>query len=388
MYNVRVRILFVSPFYKPYLGGVERVIENLSAEFIKQRHEVTVLTTKYSFPRTYHADWSAEEIIDGVRVFRLESYPHKALPFYQAPLTWFSPLQVRQIVKTCSPDVIIYMTDKWFGGNFLVRLFADSIKGVRHIWCPVFHDLTPAKFWLRPINWLFGNLINDVAVVSKIEAEKVKRTYGVLASKIKIIPWGVTVPTVEPPHGAALPVVNILCVGRISHHKGQIWLLERFIEVCQRTPVNCRLLLVGEVEEPEVYEELKTKTCHPGRRDPGSRNVIIDTRANDEKLREYYQQADVFALFPEYESFGLVFLEAMSFGVPVLTHNVGAIKEVLGEAAVIVEKYDADVATASLLRMINDVVYRKELGLQGQKYVAKKYSWKSAADRFLSLISK
>ena len=378
-----MRILFVTPYYKPYLGGVERVIEKLAVEFTYAGHFVGVLTTRYSFPRTYHRDLVNKEDDGPVEIYRLSSWPHQPLPFYAAPLTWFSPLEVRQIVENFRPDAIIYMTDKWFGANFWVRLFSNNSK---QIWCPVFHDLTPAKFWLRPINWVFSKMVRWVGVVSKLEAEKVKKAYGVSLAKIKLIPWGVSKAAVASPFASSRPEVLIIAVGRISRHKGQKWLVERFLEVAHTAEVPCRLVLIGEAEEPQELEAIRSLLSRGGE---WGEQVIVDLSANDQKLAEYYSAADVFALFPEYESFGLVFLEAMSYGVPVLTHNVGALKEVLGNnpGAVLVDRYD-QAAAASLLHMINDAAYRKELGLKGQEFVRQNYSWKKCASEFLSLMLK
>lgn len=379
-----MRILFVTPYYKPYLGGVERVIENLSKEFICSGHEVAVLTSKYSFPRTYHADWSYIDIIDEVHVFRLSSWTQQPLPFFAAPLTFFSPLEVRGVIKEFRPDAVIYMTDKWFGVNFLVRLFTSRY---RQIWSPIFHDLTLAKVWLRPINWLFGQMVNKVIVVTKLEAEKVKEAYGVESRKINIIPWGVSVQKTDDGvqktdiRRQKTDVLTILSVGRISRHKGQEWLVERFLEILPKMQQNCRLVLVGEVEEPLVVERIRTLT-----KGVGQGSVVIGTDVNDEALANYYQQADIFALFPEYESFGLVFLEAMNNRLPVLTHKVGALEEVLGDGAVLVNPYDAENTRTSLLRMINDVAYRQELGTRGQEFVVQNYSWNKCAEGFIKFI--
>jgi len=400
-----MRILFVSPFYKPYLGGVERVVEKLGQEFTSQGQEVSILTTKYSFPRHCHPEWESREEVAGLEVRRLKCWPHKALPFYQVPLVWFSPFEIRQMINDVRPEVIIYMGDKWFWGNFWVRIWSPKTK---HIWCPIFHDLTFWKQWLRLINRIFANMINDVVVVTNIESQKIQKEYGVAVRKVKVIPWGVNIPDVwssletltglatnsrrivgdrnsvaeahkGPPYERS--VVRILSVGRISKHKGQQWLVNRFLEIKKLTAISCQLVLVGEVEDQKVYSEIKAAASRVGE---GS--IVIDTQADDERLKEYYDASTIFALFPEYESFGLAFLEAMSYGLPVITHSVGAIKEVLGEYAVVGRPYDEKFVTSSILRMINDVGYRNTLGTKGSQFVQNNYSWKKCSDEFLKLI--
>lgn len=376
MYNGAVRILFVTPYYKPYLGGVERVVENLSREFTNCGHEVAVLTSKYSFPRTHHVEWVKEEDVDGIKVYRLDSWPHRPLPFYAAPLTLFSPQEIRSVTNQLKPEAVIYMTDKWFWTNFWARLFTPRSK---QIWCPIFHDLTPAKLWLRPINWLFGKLVSKVVVVTKLEAEKVEKAYGIAKQQVTVIPWGVSLPKIGGKQ--TTDKVTVLAVGRISRHKGQEWLVKRFLEVSPKVTAKCRLVLVGEVEEQAVLERINALAAGVG-----EGIVVVETKASDETLAAYYQHADIFALFPEYESFGLVFLEALSYGLPVLTHKVGALAEVLREGAILIPPYDVESANSSLLRMINDVPSGRYWRTRGREFVVQNYSWNKCAEEYLKLI--
>ncbi len=58
-------------------------------------------------------------------------------------------------------------------------------------------------------------------------------------------------------------------------------------------------------------------------------------RCSDQELARWYSKADFFVLFSRYEAFGLVFFEAMAHGTPVLTHDVGANRELLTQGAVV-----------------------------------------------------
>ena len=370
-----MKILLVTPFYKPYLGGVERVVSELSKELVKQGHEVAILTTPYSFPRKYN-NWKEKEDIEGVEVNRLRPWPRTALPFFAVPLTFFSPTQVKKILDIIKPDAVIYFGDKWFLGNFLVKLL--SKKEVKHLWCPVFHDLTLLKQWLRPVNWLFGKFVNSIAVVSSVEKEKVHRSYWLNRSDVKIIPWGVNCTVgALPAKPVKTDIINILSVGRLSKHKGQLWLAEVFLEAVKRTSNKCQLTLVGSIEDSEVYEKVvKLSNC----------GIVTVIDVNDEKLAEYYQNSDIFALFPEYESFGLVFLEAMSYGMPVLTHKVGALPEVLKEGAILVGKYNKEQAVTKMVKLIENVSSRKDLGEKGKYFVENNYSWEKCAEGLIKCL--
>ena len=94
MGSAPLRVLYLTPYYRPYLGGIERAIEELSHQIQQspQVEAVGVLTTKYSFPRVAQPDWPDRETLpDGVEVFRLPGFPGWSVPLYSVPLVWFSP---------------------------------------------------------------------------------------------------------------------------------------------------------------------------------------------------------------------------------------------------------------------------------------------------------
>ena len=89
-----LRVMYLTPYYRPYLGGIERAIEELSHQIQQspQVEAVGVLTTKYSFPRVAQPEWADRETLsDGVEVYRLPGFPRWSPPVYSVPLVWFSP---------------------------------------------------------------------------------------------------------------------------------------------------------------------------------------------------------------------------------------------------------------------------------------------------------
>ena len=58
-----LRVLFITPYFRPYLGGIERAVEQLSFNLLESGRvdSVAVLTTKYAFPRIPHSEWSDYE---------------------------------------------------------------------------------------------------------------------------------------------------------------------------------------------------------------------------------------------------------------------------------------------------------------------------------------
>ena len=113
--------------------------------------------------------------------------------------------------------------------------------------------------------------------------------------------------------------------------------------------------------------------------------MITTGEVSDGALAEWYVEADLFTLFSHYEAFGLVFLEAMAHGTPVLTHDVGANREVLEQGAVVVPKFDREAAASEMVRLVNDDTARWELGRQAQRYALSEFTWPAVAEKYLEV---
>ena len=115
--------------------------------------------------------------------------------------------------------------------------------------------------------------------------------------------------------------------------------------------------------------------------------MILAGEVSDDDLAELYAEADLFTLFSRYEAFGLVYLEAMAHCTPVLTHDVGANREVLLRGAVVVPRFDRENAASELARLINDDSARRELGHQAQQYALSEFTWPAVAEKYLEVYS-
>jgi len=377
-----MRILFLTPYYKPYLGGIERVIERLSEGIAAApgHHEVAVLTTKYVFPRRYVGSLLADEAIDGVRVHRLDGWPHSSPPFFSVPLVWFRPGEIDSFVRDFQPDILHWMGDGWFWGHYFSARSAGDNAGV--VFSPSFHRLTPGKQWLRPINRRLCRRADVVTVLSRHEARLIARAYGIPPRKLVLLPWGADLPALTTDE-ARSPETTVLCVGRLGEHKDQDFLLDVWAASRPSFRRPARLVLVGRDEGGRGGRaHIEKRVADSGLDD----DVTITGEVTTSELHEWYRRAHIFALFSHYEAFGLVFFEAMSAGLPVLTHAVGANKELLRRGSIVVGRHDRRAASEALTRLVNDDAFRSRLSLEAQEY-ARGFTWQSAVDRTLALYS-
>ena len=391
-----LRVLFLTPYFRPYLGGIERAIEQLTFQMQKSRdvEAVGVLTTKYSFPRVPQKQWADRETTpEGIEIFRLSGYPSRSIPLYSVPMVWFSPLRIRQYLREFNPNVIHFVGDGWFWGHFWSWFWFR--RRARFVFTPSFHALPPLRWWLRPINGFLCKVVDRVVALTRLEAGMVRRAYWVPSRKQEIIGWGATPPEPdEDSEDAAKPsllrgpngkngardenrAITVLCVGRLGHHKGQNWLLHVFLRARPEFQHPARLVLVGrdEGEERTLVDEIQAHGLED--------EVVMTGELSDAGLMSLYSSSDIFALFSQYEAFGLVYFEAMAHGMPVLTHDVGANRELLVRGAEVVAKFDQEAAVQRLIRLVNDAGHRNQLGDEAREYALAEFTWAAVAEKYL-----
>ena len=399
-----LRVLFLTPYFRPYLGGIERAIEQLSFQIQKspEVEAVGVLTTKYSFPRVPQQHWAdREKTAEDISIFRLSGYPKRSIPLYSVPLVWFSPLAVRRYLLEFNPNVIHFVGDGWFWGHFWAWFWFR--RRAQFVFTPSFHALPLSRWWLRPINSFICNVVDRVIALTRMEAELVRRAYWIPGRKQGIIGWGAT-----PPEYPTLPraeanlldsspqlkangdsqakddngPLTILCVGRLGRHKGQAWLLNVYRQAKPQFNRPTRLVLVGrdEGDEASIVEEVRARALEG--------EVLLAGEVSDGELVEWYAISDLFVLFSQYEAFGLVFFEAMAHGVPVLTHDVGANRELLIRGAEVIARFDTQAAVEALAKLVNDGGYRVHLGHEAQEYALAEFTWSAVAEKYLQEYSR
>ena len=374
-----LRVMFLTPYFRPYLGGIERAIEQLSFGLIDSPavEAVGVLTTKYAFPRVPHPEWpDRESTPEGISIYRLKGFPKKSIPLYSVPMVWFSPAQVRRYIEEFNPNVIHFVGDGWCWGHLWSWFWYR--RRARFVFTPSYHTLPVVRWWLRPINGFICNVMDHVVSLTQQEANQVHRDYWAPTGKQSVIGWGASA-LAAPAAGADSDSVTILCVGRLGKHKGQDWLLQVYHTARAQFQRPARLVLVGQDEGGEESLRAMVQSMEM------ESEVLLTGELGDAELAQWYAQADLFALFSHYEAFGLVYFEAMLSGVPVLTHDVGSNRELLTRGAVVAPRFDHDVAVAEMVRLVNDAAYRQKLGAEARDYAQKEFTWPSVVEKYLAI---
>ena len=211
-----------------------------------------------------------------------------------------------------------------------------------------------------------------VISVSQHEAYHLRRL-GVRADKIRVVPNGVNLSEFAGLAEARRPADSVtgLFVGRIDpDQKGLVTLVRSIALLPHAVPIQIRL--VGEDWGGTVL--LKALAERLGI----SNRIVFVGKLERRALISEYAKADFLVLPSLFEPFGIVLLEAMAAGLPVIASNVGGIPEVVadGDSGVLVEPGNPGALADAILRLCQDERRRREMGRDG-KVRASRYAWES-----------
>jgi glycosyltransferase involved in cell wall biosynthesis len=189
------------------------------------------------------------------------------------------------------------------------------------------------------------------------------------------LPRSASVPT---PEQAGIPADAPLAiaVGRLIAQKDQSTLLRAFARVHERLP-EARLAILGsgplEAETRARVQELALGEA-----------VVLPGRS---EIRDWLRRADVFVHTSRWEGFGIVLLEAMLAGLPVVATRVSAVPEVVvpGETGALVEAGDVGGVARELLELLGNPERARELGAAGRRRAQTEFSVAAMADRTLDV---
>jgi glycogen synthase len=277
------------------------------------------------------------------------------------------------------------------------------------------HSLEPLRPWKREqlgrgydfSSWVEKTALESadaIIAVSNETRDDILKHFAVDPGRVRVIPNGIDVEqyqyTVETDalDRAGLPrgLPYVLFVGRITRQKGIIHLVRAIRHLAPGLGV---VLLAGQPDTPEIGEEMKRGVAEIQK----TRDHVywIPEMVSKRDAIQFYSHARVFCCPSIYEPFGIINLEAMACGTPVVASAVGGIKEVVvtdetglliyfeqqAEApfeAVDPEGFARDLA-AGINRIAGDPALRDRMGAAGRMRAEKYYSWKSVAERVLEL---
>lgn len=221
-----------------------------------------------------------------------------------------------------------------------------------------FKNLYIKLFWF----WLPALAVKRISVISEFTKKELSQIIPFAKRKIKVIPNPVS-SVLEPSTYVFHEKPRILLIGTKSNKN-----LERSIDALQGIP--CKTVIVGKLS-PSQEKLLKDKAIDFDNYHNLTYNAIV----------EQYKLADLVCFPSTYEGFGMPIVEAQAIGRPVLTSNFGAMAEVAGDGAYLVDPLHVDSIRKGLLALINNETLRNSLIQKGfvnvqrfqTEHIAKQY---------------
>ena len=171
-------------------------------------------------------------------------------------------------------------------------------------------------------------------------------------------------------------LVRVLCVAQWVPRKGILTLVEAW--ALHERP-GAVLELVGETDVDPDYEIRVRSAIEAAPR--GS--IIVSGRVDDATLGKAYASADVFVLPSRYEGYGIVYAEALAFGLPIIACDVGPVPELVGsEAAVLIPTNDKDALSAALDLLLDDPTLRSKMSETAVRRAAQLPRWQDTVTGF------
>jgi D-inositol-3-phosphate glycosyltransferase len=235
------------------------------------------------------------------------------------------------------------------------------------------------------------------AVIAESPASKrhMLQAYEVEAGKIEIIPGGVDIAIFHPwdrqqvrqSLGLAPEQPVLLFVGRLQPLKG-IDILLRAAQVVRQQYAALQVLVVGGgVDMQDEHETQERQRLHALSRELGLAGQVRFIKAQRQDiLVQYYVAADVFVMPSHYESFGMVVLEAMACGTPVVASNVGGLASTVvhGTTGFLVPGGDWHAFAQAIMRLVASPVLREAFG-QASVQRAQDFAWPCIVARTIQL---
>lgn len=190
--------------------------------------------------------------------------------------------------------------------------------------------------------------------------------YNIIPNGVNLEQFSPDVPAIDKYNDGK---INILFVGRLEHRKGLNYLLKAF-QLLKKQAYNCRLIVVG----PGTRLRGKYKRWVRRR---NLEDVIFVGPVSSDDLPRYYKTADIYCSpATGCESFGVVLLEAMATGTPIVASDIDGYASVLhhGEEGLLVPPRDWEKLAQALITLITDEPLRKQMGARGIAR-APEYSW-------------
>lgn len=358
------------------VGGISPHVDGLAGALARAGHDVVVLTLA-------HPDAPAAETVAGVRVLRctfdLPWLPDDNLLAQMASVN-HQLVQLMARLGGWRPDVV-------HAHDWLVAWAGDTLRALWDVpmVCTIHATergrhgghLPPGQpSGIDATEWWLTYQSREVVCCSRFMVDEVVRAFQLPATKVHLVPNGVDAaewapPAPTPPRGGDGPLV--VAWGRVQYEKGFQTLVDATARVLPELP-GLRVVIAG---RGSYLDELRHLAHVRG----VAHCIDFPGFVSDPDLRALLHRASAAVIPSLYEPFGIVALEALAAGAPLVAAATGGLVEILDgtEAAELYPAGDADALAHCLRRVVLDATSAARAQVAGAALVHDRYSWDAVA---------
>jgi L-malate glycosyltransferase len=374
-----MKVLVVNFEYPPLGGGGGVATMHLVQELVKFGHEMHVLTT-------WHKGLKREETVDGVRIHRVLVWGRRRLEaaslislFGFVPMAWWTGWRLGRHVKfdvvnaqfVVPSGVVAVVLAKMWRVPLVVSLIGGDIYDPSKVMSPHRH------WWMRIVVRWICHQAQALTAISRDTIQRARDLHGI-KSEIEVVPIGIERKNLEVRQKKEdKKCLTAVTIGRLIVRKQCNILLEAWCRI-----ENVKLVIIG--SGPEA-ENLRRQADDLGIND----KIVWAGFVSEEDKQRYLAEADMYVSAASHEGFGIVFLEAMAAGLPIVATNVGGQLDFLKEKknALLVPVGDKDALIAAVNRLVNDYDLRTRMGENNSQKV-QEYFWDKLAAQFEKVLNR
>ena len=376
-----MKILMLTWEYPPrVVGGIARVVYDLSRTLLKDGHDVTVVTYKDGDVPYFEDD-------RGVKVYRVDNYMINPNNF----IDWIMQLNFNLVAKANEIIAEQGNFDVIHAHDWLVAYAAKTLKNSYNI--PIvatihatesgrnsgIHDET--QRYINDTEWMLTYEASEVIVNSNYMKNELQRLFGLPYEKINVIPNGVNLNLfngIEKDYNFRRKYAMdnekiILFMGRLVYEKGIQHLIAAMPKILNGYH-DSKLVICG---KGGMLDELKAEAESLGI----AQKVYFAGYMNGKDVQRMYKAADI-AVFPStYEPFGIVALEAMLSENPIVVSDIGGLNEIVQHRENGMKTYcgNPNSIADSILELLYDHKLCADITKKAKNKVRNEYNWSKIA---------
>ncbi len=309
-------------------------------------------------------------------------------PFYLLIAGFYILFGTWQLFWVCVKEKPDLLNVHWPFPHGLMAFPASKILGIPMVFS--FHGaelslVNKLKFFVPIMRWLLS-MSQQATANSSYTKGLAQKIYD---CPITVIPYGLTIEIKAQPNEmlADKSPKKLLCVAALHERKGVKYLLEAFPIILAKQPVTLKIIGKGS-EEKSLKSQCKTLNIEE--------HVQFSGFVDSEILDQEYASCDVFVLPAivdsngDTEGQGIVLIEAMSYGKPIVASAVGGIVDAIesGKTGILVPEKDPQSLAEAILTLLANPDMARSIGQEAMKNIKQRYSWETIIQAWQGVLEK